>query len=111
MQATRQAEGTMKAKGVADLVQQQRCRLLKWAGKVARVEDGRWSQEVLDWCPEGLRAQGRPRTRWTDQLIPSLRQKLGNGVDLTNWMTTARNETLWNELADDFRNYPNAEPF
>ena len=64
--AKRQSEQAMKANGVTDWVQLQRSRLWKWAGKVARLENGRWSQEVLKWDPEGCRAQGRPRTCWTD---------------------------------------------
>jgi hypothetical protein len=108
--ATRQAEQIMHTYGVADWVYHQRNRLWKWAAKVARLQDSRWSHEILFWSPEGWRPQGRPRVRWTDQLTYFLRQQLGHEVGATDWIQLARNETLWNQWEPDFCKII-AEPF
>ena len=45
----------------------------KWrfAGRVACLEDGRWTKKILDWTPSyGLgRSRQRPKTRWIDPLV------------------------------------------
>ena len=36
-----------------------------WAGRVARMEEGRSAFKILIGKPTGKRALGRPRRRWT----------------------------------------------
>ena len=45
-----------------------RTKKCKFAGKVARHSDGRWSSLAMSWRPEGARSRGRPCTRWCDDL-------------------------------------------
>jgi ribonuclease HII len=41
----------------------------KWAGHVARREDGRWTTAVTEWTPRnGKRSPGRPFKRWRDEI-------------------------------------------
>jgi hypothetical protein len=40
--------------------------LLRWAGQVARMGEGRGIYRVLVGKPEGKRPLGRPRHRWED---------------------------------------------
>ena len=42
-------------------------RRMRWAGHVARMEEGRGVQKVLVGKPEGKRPLGRPRRRWEDK--------------------------------------------
>ena len=58
-------------------------RRLKWAGHVARMEEGRGVHEVLVGKPDGKRPLGRPRRRWQDT-IKILFRKL-EGVVGTGW--------------------------
>ena len=39
-------------------------RRLRWAGHVARTEDGRSAFKILTGKPTGKRPLGRPRRRW-----------------------------------------------
>ena len=39
-------------------------RRLRWAGHVARMEEGRSALKILTSKPKGRRSLGRPRRRW-----------------------------------------------
>ena len=65
---THEALDAMEKLGLADWVEVHRRRLWRWAGHVARREDGRWTTKLLTWIPVGTRAQAHPMTRWNDVL-------------------------------------------
>ena len=58
-------------------------RRMKWAGHVARMEEGRGVHKVLVVNPEGKRPLGRPRRRWEDNIKMDLRT--WEGVVGTGW--------------------------
>ena len=58
-------------------------RRLRWAGHVARMEEGRGVNKVLVGKPEGKRPLGRPRRRWEDILGWIFRK--WEGVVGTGW--------------------------
>ena len=72
-----------------------RRRKWRFAGKIARQMDGRWSKLVLQSAPppDGSRDRGHPRLRWSDDLV-----KYAGG----NWMTVANDEVLWGCLEEGF---------
>ena len=43
-------------------------RRMRWAGHVARMEEGRVVHKVFVGKPEGKRPLGRPRRRWEDNI-------------------------------------------
>jgi hypothetical protein len=45
-----------------------RCRGLRWAGHVARMEEGMSALKILTGRPTGNRRLGRPRLRWEDNI-------------------------------------------
>ena len=47
-------------------------RRMRWAGHVARMEEGRGVHKVLVGKPEGKRPVGRPRRRWEDNIARCL---------------------------------------
>ena len=47
---------------------------LRWAGHVARKEEGNICRRYLFGRPEGRRPVGRPRLRWGDLIVSDLRQ-------------------------------------
>ena len=49
-------------------------RRMRWAGHVARMEEGRGVHRVLVGKPEGKRPLGRPRRRWEDNIKMDLRE-------------------------------------
>ena len=67
----------------------------KFAGKVARQTDDRWSKLVMHWEPHGGRGRspGRPITRWSDDLA-----KFAGGY----WPKSALNTNLWQAAEEGF---------
>jgi len=58
-------------------------RRMRWAGHVARMEEGRGVHRMLVGKPEGKRPLGGPRRRWEDDIKMDL-QEVG-GVVGTGW--------------------------
>jgi hypothetical protein len=56
-------------------------RMMRWAGHVARMGEGRGVYRVLVGRPEGKRPLGRPRRRWEDNIKMDLRE---TGIDGPN---------------------------
>ena len=64
----------------------------RWAGHVARREDGRWTRATTDWYPRDIRRpRGRPPKRWAD----SFRQTVEQGQ---HWSTVARDRLKWKRV-------------
>ena len=49
-------------------------RRLRWAGHVARMEEGRSPFKILTGKPTGKRPLGRPRRRWEDSIRMDLKE-------------------------------------
>ena len=93
--ATRKAEQAMAVNGVPDWVEECHARKYRWAGHVCRRDDGRWSRQVLNWCPTGSRSNGRPLMRWSDSLnkfFDRMSETLGCPVV---WMNEATDREAW----------------
>ncbi|EYB99177.1 hypothetical protein Y032_0124g1205 [Ancylostoma ceylanicum] len=83
-------EEIRKRTGVKDIIQEIRKSRIKWAGHVARMNDGRWTAKVLNWYPrDKRRSQGRPRKRWQDFIKDT--------CSLT-WIQRAKNREEWNKI-------------
>ena len=95
--ATHISTTAMRRANVADWVDEQRKRKWRWAGHVARRDDGRWTVRVMNWEPvSGKRSVGRPETRWEDSLV---RFAKGRG---RNWRELAKNRDDWSGLEEQF---------
>ena len=46
----------------------------RWAGNVARMEEGRSAFKILTGRPTGKRPLGRPRRRWEDNIRMDLKR-------------------------------------
>ena len=77
-------------------------RRMRWAGHVARVEEGRDVHKVLVWKPEGRRPLGRPRRRWKDNIKMDL-QEVGRGCG--NWTDLVQNRDRWRALVSAVMNF------
>ena len=94
---TNLASEAAKKAGVVDWVEEQRRRKWRWAGHVARRDDGRWSHRLLSWEPAlGRRSWGRPVLRWEDPLSRFARTK-GE-----SWQKAARDRNKWSAWEDEF---------
>jgi hypothetical protein len=51
-----------------NIVRVMKSRRMRWAGRVARMGEGRGAYRVLVERPEGKKPLGRPRRRWEDNI-------------------------------------------
>ena len=77
-------------------------RRLRWAGHVARMEEGRGVHNVLVGKPEGKRRLGRPRRRWEDNIKMDL-EEVGRGCG--DWMELAQDRDRWRALVNAVMNF------
>ena len=77
-------------------------RRMRWAGHVARMEEGRGVHKVLSRKPEGKRQLGRARRRWEDNIKMDL-QEVGRGCG--DWMGLAQDRDRWRALVSTVMNF------
>ena len=69
----------------SNIVRVTKSRRLRWAGHVARMEEGRSSFKILTGTPAGKIPLGRARRRWEDNIrmdFKGIDINTRNGVDL-----------------------------
>jgi hypothetical protein len=76
-------------------------RILRWAGKVARMGEGRVVYRVLVGKLEGKRPLGRPRRRWEENVRMDL-QEVGCGRE--DWIWLAQDRDRWRARVCAVRN-------
>ena len=77
-------------------------RRMRWAGHVARMEEGRGVHKVLVGKPEGNKPLRRPRRRWEDNIKMDL-QDVGRGFG--DWMELAKDRDRWWALVSTVMNF------
>jgi hypothetical protein len=76
-------------------------RRMKWAGHVARMEEGRGVYRVLVGKSEGKRPLGTPRRRWEDNTKLDLREVKIDGAD---WIPLAQFRVQWRAFVNTAMN-------
>ena len=77
-------------------------RRLRWAGHIARIEEGGDVHKVLVGKPEGKRPLERPRRRWEDN-IKMYFQEVGRGC--RDWMELDQDRDRWRALVSTVMNF------
>jgi hypothetical protein len=62
-------------------------RIFRWAGHVARMEEGRSAFKILTGKPTGKRPLGKPRRRWEDTIRMDFKEI---GINTRNWVDSAK---------------------
>jgi transposase len=74
---------------------------MRWAGHVARIEEGRGVHSILIGRPEGKRPLGRPRRMWEDNIKMDLREI---GTDGAKWIQLAQDRVQWRACVNTVMN-------
>ena len=82
-----------------------RAQRLRWAGHVARMNDGSLAKEVLRGVPHGRRPPGRPKMRWEDGVKSDLRVLLDT-IDVDDWQQIAQDRRRWRDLVMAAMDHP-----
>jgi hypothetical protein len=85
-----------------DIVRVIKSRRMRWAGHVARMEQGRGVYGVVVGRPECKRPPGRPRHRWEDNIKMDFREIGLNGA---NWIRLAQDKVRWWAFANTVMNF------
>jgi hypothetical protein len=72
-------------------------RRLRWAGHVARMEDGRNALKILTGTPTGKRLLGRPRHKWEDIIRMDLQEI---GINTRNLVDMVQDRDYWKALVN-----------
>jgi hypothetical protein len=72
-------------------------RKLRWAGNVARMEEGRSDFKILTGKPTGKRPLGKPRRRWEDNIGMDLKEI---GINTRNWVDSGQDMDYWRGLVN-----------
>ena len=72
-------------------------RRLRWAGHLARMEEGRSAFKILTGKPTGKRPSGKPRCRWQDHIRIDLKGISSNTRSLTD---SAEDMDYWGALVN-----------
>ena len=80
-----------------NIVREIKFRRLKWAGHVARMQEGRSAFKTLKGKPTGKRHLGRHRRRWEDNIRMGLEEICTNAG---NWVDSAQNRDYWRTLGN-----------
>ena len=70
---------------------------LRWAGYVAKMEEGWSAFKILTGKPTGKRPLGRPRGRWEDNIGMVLEEI---GINAGNWVYSALDRDYWRTLVN-----------
>ena len=77
----------------ADTVRFVKAQRIKWLGHIQRMDQARPTRKVLDWKPMGIRAVGRSRQRWQEDVMEDLKKwKLKTG---RKWLRTEELGGTW----------------
>ena len=80
-----------------NIVRAIKSRRLRWAGHVARMEEGRSAFKILKGKPTGKRPLGRPRRRWEDNIRMNLEEI---GINAGNWVDSAQDLYYWRAIVN-----------
>ena len=69
-----------------------KCKRLRWAGHVARKEEGRSAFIILTGKPTGKRPLGRPRRRREDNIGKGIEEI---GIIAGNWVDSTQDRDYW----------------
>ena len=70
---------------------------LRWAGHVARMEEGRGALKILTGKPIGKRPLGISRSRWEGDIRMHLEEI---GINAGNWVDSAQDRDYWGDLVN-----------
>jgi hypothetical protein len=74
-----------------------RSRRLRWAGHLARMEEGRSAFKSLTGKPTGKRSLGRTRRRWEDNIRMDRKEI---GVNFGYWSDSPQDRDYWKFLVN-----------
>ena len=70
---------------------------MRWAGHVARMEEGRSAFIILTGKPTGKKPLKRPKRRWEYKIKMDLKKI---GINTRNWVDSSQDRDYWRALVN-----------
>ena len=86
----------LKGKNIIGFITKQR---LNWLGHVERMAEDNIVQKIKRWKPMSERPNGRPKTRWEDDVLEDIKS-----INIGNWKKVAQNKDSWKKVVEHTRN-------
>ena len=80
----------IRNQNIINFIQAQR---LRWFGHVHRLPEERFVKRIYKWKPFGTRAQGRPKSRWEDDVVEDLKV-----MRIRNWNKKTSDRIEWRRI-------------
>ena len=78
-------------------------RRFRWAGHLARMDEGSSAFNILTGKPSGKRPLGRPRRRWEGNIRMDIKEIV---ITAGNWVDSAQDRDYWRALLNAALNFP-----
>ena len=72
-------------------------RRFRWAGHLARMDEGSSAFNILTGKPSGKRPLGRPRRRWEGNIRMDIKEIV---ITAGNWVDSAQDRNYWRALVN-----------
>jgi hypothetical protein len=101
---TKQKDGTWRTKTNEELyhlikhnniINQITAQRLSWYGHVQRMSDDRMVKKIYKWKPVTTRLQGRPKSRWDDNVKQDTCK-----MKIKNWIAYVQDRGKWRDVAE-----------
>jgi len=77
----------------ADDIKYIKSQRIKWWGHLNKMKDIKLVKHINDWNPLGIRAKGRPKYRWENEVITEIKK-----LKLRNCIQFVKDRKAWNDL-------------
>ena len=72
-------------------------RRLRWAGHVARIDEGRSAFKIFTGTPTEKRPLGRPRRKWENNIRMYIKEI---GINTRNWVNSSQDRGHWRVIVN-----------
>jgi hypothetical protein len=106
---TKEKDGTWRIKTNEELdhlikhnniINQIRALTLSWFGHVQRMSDNRMIKKIYKWKPITTRLQGRPKSRWDDNVKQDICK-----MRIKNWTVCVQDRGKWRDVVEKAKTF------
>jgi hypothetical protein len=78
-----------------NIINQLKAERLSWFGHVQRMSDNRMVKKIYKWKPITARLQGRPKSRWDDNVKQDICK-----TKIKNWTVCVQDRGKWRDVVE-----------
>jgi hypothetical protein len=83
-----------------DIINQIRAQRLSWFAHMQRMSDNRMVKKIYKWKPITTRLQGRPKSRWDDNVKQNICK-----MKIKNWTVCVQDRGKWRDVVEKTKTF------